>query len=177
LVRTPTKWQHFKNRRDKWNMIRRGKEDGYTLTELMFVIAIVGVLAFPEMEHVRTSAKLIGVQSNYRSVITTIYGLQSMDDVATKLTTLFGNSASPKVEDMTNPITNKMGVATAVSLTDEPAAVYVLDETGASVPSQIERVNYKGAVVAIVQADNSIVVYGCDEVGKLMTGLQKTIQQ
>jgi len=154
-------------------MIRRGKEDGYTLTELMFVIAIVGVLAFPEMEHVRTSAKLIGVQSNYRSVITTIYGLQSTDDVATKLTTLFGNSASPKVEDMTNPITNKTGVATAVSLTDEPAAVYVLD----AVPSQVERVIYKGAVVAIVQADNSIVVYGCDEVGKLMTGLQKTIQQ
>ena len=157
-------------------MIRTKKEDGYTLIELMIVIAIVGVLAFPEMEQVRTSAKLTGVQSNYRSVITTIYGLQSTDDVATKLTSLFGNSVSPKVEDMTNPITNKMGVATAVGNTDEPAAVYVLDETVTAVPSGVEQLDYKGAVVAMVKADNSIVVYGCDEVGKLMTGLQRTIK-
>ena len=160
-------------------MIRRRKEGGYTLTELMFVIAIVGVLAVPavsEMEQVRTSAKLIGVQSNYRSVITTIYGLKSTDDVAEKLAAHFGNSASPKNEDMTNPITNKMGVATAVSLSDESAAVYVLDDNGISVPSGIEQSEYKGAVIAIVQADNSIVVYGCDEAGKLMTGLQRIIQ-
>lgn len=159
-------------------MIRRRNEDGYTLTELMIVIAIVGVLAFPEMEQVRTSAKLTGVQSNYRSVITTIYGLQSTDDVATKLTSLFGNSVSPKVEDMTNPITNKMGVATVLALSDEPtAAVYVLDESVTTLPSGVEQSEYKGAVVVIVQADNSIVVYGCDEVGKLMTGLQMTVQQ
>ena len=79
-------------------MIRRRKEDGYTLTELMIVIAIVG-------------------------------------------------------------------------------AVYVLDETVTTVPSGVEQSGYKGAVVAIVQADKSIVVYGCDEVGKLMTGLQMTIKQ
>ncbi|HZK86318.1 MAG TPA: prepilin-type N-terminal cleavage/methylation domain-containing protein [Desulfosporosinus sp.] len=158
-------------------MIRHSKEEGYTLIELMFVIAIVGVLAFPEVDQVRTFAKLTGVQSNYRSVITTIYGLQSTDDVATKLTTLFGDSISPNVEDMTNPITNKMGVATALSIVDEPAAVYVLDESVTTVPSGVEQVGYKGAVVAIVQTDHSIIVYGCDEVGKLMPGLQRTIQQ
>ncbi|HBW37063.1 type II secretion system protein [Desulfosporosinus sp. BICA1-9] len=158
-------------------MIRPRKEGGYTLTELMIVIVVVGFLAFPEMEHIRTAAKLTGVQSNYRSVIMTIYGLQSTEDVATKLTSYFGDSENPKVEDMTNPITNKMGVATVVAPADEPTpAVYVLDEIVTTVPSEVEQSDYKGAVVAIVKADNSIVVYGCDEVGKLMTGFQRTIK-
>ncbi len=158
-------------------MIQARKEGGYTLTELMIVIAVVGVLAFPEMEHVRTAAKLTGVQTNYRSVIATIYGLQSTEDVATKLTALFGDSENPEFEDMTNPITNKMGVATAVAFDDESTpAVYVLDKTLTTVPSEMEQSDFKGAVVAIVQADNSVVVYGCDEVGKLMTGFQRTIK-
>ena len=160
-------------------MIRLRREEGYTLIELMLVIAIVGVLGvstFPKMEQVRTSAKLIGVQSNYRSVIATIYGLQKTDDVAAKLTALFGNSVSPKVEDMTNPITNKMGVATAVDYADEPAAVYVLNKSVTTVPSGVEQSSYIGAVV-IVQANNSIAVYGCDEVGKLIPGLLRTIQR
>ncbi|SHI17954.1 type II secretion system protein [Desulfosporosinus lacus] len=158
-------------------MIKSSKEGGYTLTELMIVIAIVGVLAFPEVEQVRTAAKLTGVQGNFRSVITTIYGLQNSDDVATKLTSYFGNSLYPEVEDMTNPITNKMGVATALAPAKESTpAVYVLDGTLTAVPSEVKQPEYKGAVVAIIHADNIITVYGCDETGRLMTGLQKTIQ-
>ena len=156
-------------------MIRRKKEEGYSLIELMIAIAIVGVLAFPEIEHVKTAAKLTGVQSNYRSVITEIYGLQNTDDVAMRLTMLFGDSASPKIEDITNPITDKTGVATALNYTDKPVAVYVLQKTMATVPSEVEQAQYKGAVV-IVQEDHSLVVYGCDEVGKLMPGFQRTIQ-
>lgn len=157
-------------------MIRPRNEKGYTLTELMIVIAIVGVLAFPELEQLRTSAKLTGVQTNFRSVISTIYGLESTDNLATELTILFGNSESPNVEDITNPITNKMGVATSWVLADEPtAAVYLLDESVSTVPSEVEQSKYKGAIV-ILQTDNFVVVYGCDENGRLMTGLQKTIQ-
>lgn len=158
-------------------MIRPRKEGGYTLTELMIVMAVAGVLAFPEMEYVRTAAKLTGVQSNYRSVITAIYGLQNKDDVAVKLKSYFGDSENPQVEDMTNPITNQMGVATVLTFDNESTpAVYVLDESVTTVPSDVEQSDYKGAVVAIVKPDNCIVVYGCDEVGKHMTGFQRTIK-
>lgn len=158
-------------------MIRSRKEDGYTLTELMIVISVIGILAFPEVEQVRTAAKLTGVQTNYRSVITAISGLQTNDGVAAKLTSLFGDSTLPKVEDMANPVTSRTGVATSVSLSGEPAAVYVLADNGGTVPSASEQSGYKGAIVAIVQEDNRVVVYGCDEAGKVMTGLQMTIQQ
>ncbi|MBP1760158.1 MAG: hypothetical protein H6Q63_1075, partial [Firmicutes bacterium] len=33
-----------------------------------------------------------------------------------------------------------------------------------------------GTVVVLVLSNNNIEVYGCDEVGKVMTGLQRTIK-
>lgn len=152
------------------------KEEGYTLTELMVVIGIVGLLAFPEVGHVRTAAKLTGVQTNFRSVITAVCGLRTGDDAAAKLTAQFGDSRRPEVEDLKNPITDKAGVATDVpQITEQTAAVYVLAANQSAVPSANSQSAYRGAVVAIVHEDNRVVVYGCDEDGKLMTGLQMTV--
>jgi prepilin-type N-terminal cleavage/methylation domain-containing protein len=158
-------------------MNRAKQEGGYTLTELLIVLAIIGMLAFPEMEHIKIAAKLTGVQTNYRSVLASIYGMQSTEDLAAKLTAQYGDALNPNVEDMTNPITDKMGVATEVDPANEsPPALYVLDKTFTNVPSEVEQLDYKGAVVAIIKDNKCLVIYGCDENGKLMKGFQRTVQ-
>lgn len=156
-------------------MIQLGKESGYTLTELMIVIAIVGVLAVPQAEQVKTQARLVGVQANYRSVLTTLYGMENTSEVEATLKDHFGEWGIPEAEDMANPLTNKTGVATSLAFSSEGApAVYVLDQT-ASPPTRNGRTDYKGAVVAIVRSDNKVVLYGCDEKGEIIRGLQRTI--
>ncbi|MGC7873694.1 type II secretion system protein [Desulfosporosinus sp. SYSU MS00001] len=158
-------------------MIRARKEEGYTLLEMLIVLAILlmGTMAFPEIKQIKTAAKLTGVEENYRSVITTIYSLKHTDEIIPKLIDLFGDSASPKIEDMTNPFTNKTGVATILSPADELVpAVYVFKDTSSTIPSKTGQSDYKGAIVVVIKNDRC-VVYGCDEMGKLIKGFQRTI--
>lgn len=153
-------------------MLRIREEKGFTLIELMMVIAIIGILAtalIPQFGDFKTAAKITGIETNIRSVVITISGMSPSEDIY--------NNLRKSMVSMSNPITKQTGVTRdGPSNKTQTKAVYVIDtENGADkyVPSQ----KYNGAVIVYEHNNFSADVFACDEEGEIIDSLTTVVER
>jgi prepilin-type N-terminal cleavage/methylation domain-containing protein len=146
------------------------KEKGFTLIELMMVIAIIGILAIaliPQFGNMKTAAKVTGIETNVRSVVIAISGMPAVDVIDVDL--------SLTMDSMSNPITNEKGVETLLptSRTDTKA-IYVIDSEE-TIWDDDEKFN--GAIVVYSHANHSTDVFAINEHGESIEDLHAKVER
>lgn len=149
--------------------IRRKKQKGFTLVELMIVIAVIAVLAavlIPKSNLVQNSARETGVLANARQIQGIIEGMMHKNYSSGSE---FRNALESKINgiDMTNPFTGKID-AEQRSAAEGPSGSHAVVISADAAPTDTGDSNeYKGIVWVQISdgTDLAIVItpYGADK--------------
>lgn len=156
-------------------MQKRRKEDGFTLIELMIVIAVIGILAvvlIPKVGTVKTQAKAAGIDTNVRMVqgyVQSRIGYwndksKTNVEVAADVKSAFTSSE----EQMKNPFVNGTGGTTIANLLANPADT--LAATDALEINSNHVATGKGSVEVLITTNyttDGIVINGLDQNGNV----------
>ena len=173
-------------------MIKRRKDEGFTLIELMIVIAVIGILAVvlvPKMSGIKTGAKVTGVETNAASVHA--YVVSRMDkwinkgttvvDIATEISKQFSGDNALKnplsgktiqTSDITGVTLTQTDGAATPTVTASTDALQILGadptNTTTTPPSYAKG---HGTVVVVVTSNiaaNGIQIIGYDDQGNVV---------